>query len=83
MQVFAGDTVEMRDGRMVYVTDAADTQPDAWRTYSRSDYDRDGSFVVTSQMPAETIFVGHVEGNENATVVSDMSEVVHVHKVTK
>jgi hypothetical protein len=73
MQVQAGDIVRLRDGRIVSVTEASDTHPDAWRTYSKSAYDRDESLVVTSEVPAETILVGKdAQGN---TVVTDFSEV--------
>lgn len=64
MQVVAGDTVEMRDGRVVYVTDAASQNPRA--------------YVLTGEqeVPVETIFIGVTATGR--TVVSDMSEVVSV-----
>lgn len=76
MQVKSGDRVKLRDGRIVDVTDAADAHPDAWRTYDRHAYETRGEWVVTSEMPPETIFVGRTENG--GTVVSDMSEVVSI-----
>lgn len=77
MQARAGDRVKLRDGRVVSVTDAADAHPDAWRTYSRADWERDGTETITSTITPETIFVG-TEVPNGATVVSDMSEIVSV-----
>jgi len=89
MQVRNGDLVVLRDKRIVLVTDAADSHPDAWRTYDKYAYEARGEWVVNSEMPAETIFVGKQvffgEGNggtdamtTGGTVVSDMSEVVSI-----
>lgn len=76
MQVRTGDRVKMRDGRIVDVTDAADNHPDAWRTYDKYAYETKGQWIVTSEMPRETIFVG-IDTN-GGNVVSDMSEVVSI-----
>jgi hypothetical protein len=86
MQVKAGDLVRLRDGRTVYVTDAADPDPDAYRVYSIDAYTEDGSLVVKGELPVETIFVGQLydpkprgwSKGEPVTVVSDMSEVVSI-----
>jgi len=80
MQVRVGDRVRMRDGRVVDVTDAADQDADAWRTYSVKGIFNDGEWdaeeYISSESPAETIFVG-TDAN-GGTVVSDMSEVVSI-----
>lgn len=75
-----GDTVLLRDTRVVHVTDVADQDPDAYRTYSLAAYEKDGSFVVTSEQPVETIFSGtlSVYGRQGGTVVSDFSEIVEI-----
>ena len=89
MQVRVGDRVRMRDGRVVDVTDAADQDADAWRTYSVKGIFNDGEWdaeeYISSESPAETIFVGtevrYAEKGEakgGGTVVSDMSEVVSI-----
>lgn len=85
MQVKCGDMVKLRDGRIVSVEDAADQDPDAYRTYRES---ADGSLELVSELPVETIFVGRqVLSNKvgplavrtlGATVVSDMSEVISI-----
>jgi hypothetical protein len=77
MQAQTGDLVKLRDGRVVSVTDAADPHPDAWRTYSKADWDRDGTETITSTITPETIFVG-TDILSGAKVVSDMSEVVRI-----
>lgn len=82
-----GNVVHLRDGRWVWVSDSSDTDPDAWRTYDKSHYERTGEFKVTSENPPETILIGtrvfdaftsgaHFGG----TVVTDWSEVKHVVK---
>lgn len=78
MQVRNGDIVELRDGRIVVVTDAADPGEPVgeYQTISRTAWLEQGIEVVTSSMPAETIFVG--QGQNGGTVVSDMSEVVSI-----
>lgn len=78
MQVKCGDLVKMRDGRHVYVNDAADQDLDAYRYYDETYYERTGQFRIKSEMPVETIFVGYVKGDPNSVVVSDMSEVVSI-----
>ena len=90
MRVNKGDVVKLRDGRTVFVTDAADSDPDAYRWYSyRLGRDEEGNPIeqeyVAAEMPMESIFVGQlveaglvVNLDENATVVSDMSEVVSI-----
>jgi len=95
MQVKNGQTVKMRDGRIVIVTDAA--EPGPYETIDRAAYLEQGREVITSSMPGETIFVGSLatvgyEHNPNGgygkmvwaptnqTVVSDMSEVVSIFR---
>lgn len=86
MQVKVGDTVKMRDGRVVLVTDAADSHPDAWRTYSYQDWVESGVATITSEVRPETIFVGSLVDARTrgwskrgpVTVVSDMSEVAEI-----
>ena len=85
MIVRNGDVVQLRDGRLALVTDAADQGEQGT---VEAGYNKEAS------MPAETIFVGervdsiwwHSVGNARVTdvkttgkrVVSDMSEVVAV-----
>lgn len=88
MRVKKGDVAVLRDGRTVFVTDAADSDPEAYRWYSyRIGRDEEGNAFeqeyVADELAMESIFVGHPvnEGltiNEDLTVVSDMSEVVSV-----
>lgn len=89
MRVKSGDVVKLRDGRTVFVTDAADSDPDAYRWYSyRLGRDEDGNPIeeeyVADELPMESIFVGHpvdavgLTVNEEVSVVSDMSEVVSI-----
>ncbi len=87
MIVKAGQYATLRDGRVVFVTDVAEQDPDAYRYYNEADYDETGEFNVVSEMPVENIFVGvlfdgRIRGwSKDAsavTVVSDMSEVVSV-----
>lgn len=85
MLVRCGDTVKLRDGRIVEVTDAADNDPEAYRTYREGP---DGEPVLVSELPVETIFVGRqkltnkvgplVVKTYGPTVVSDMCEVVSI-----
>lgn len=75
MRVSNGDTVLMRDGRTVYVTDAADPgDPEGVYQWIGRNEERT-ALIVKDEMPAETIFVGECNGR---TVVSDMSEVVSI-----
>lgn len=76
MQVRVGDTVRMRDGRIVHVTDAADQDPDAYRVYDEHTYKTTGEWKVNAEMPMETIFMGNTPSG--GRVVSDMSEVVAI-----
>lgn len=46
---YEGDTVTLRDGRIVYVTDAADQVPEAY----------------PDNLPVETIFVGMTAGGRS------------------
>jgi hypothetical protein len=83
-----GDVAEMRDGRTILVTDAADQHPDAYRVYSYKVGRREDGTVfdeeyIVSEMPKETIFMGHPVGaglaaDTDVTIVSDMSEVVSI-----
>lgn len=83
MIVKSGQTVVLRDGRTVLVTDAADQDPDAYRWYGSNAQDE---VVVKAEMPVETIFVGILmdtrprgwNKEEPKFVVSDMSEVVSI-----
>lgn len=86
MQVFENQIVEMRDGRIVHVTNAADQSVDAYRVYDEYTYQTTGEWKVNAEMPAETIFMGDLltcskKGelwSTGRTVVSDMSEVVSI-----
>lgn len=85
MQVRCGDTVKLRDGRTIDVTDAADSNPESYRWYRES---ADGTPVIAAELPPETILVGteviHTSVGplsvrlRGGTVVSDMSEVVSI-----
>lgn len=72
-----GDRVLMRDKTIVTITDVADPgEPDGeYQTISRSEYDQ-GREVITSSIPAETIFVGKTDAGH--TYVSDLSEIVSI-----
>lgn len=73
--VSVGDTVSLRDGSYAVVTDVPDPGP--YETVDRQAWFVEGREVVTSSMPAETIFVGY-DQNTHKTVVSDMSEIVSI-----
>ena len=85
MIVKENDIVAMKDGRCIYVTDASDQDPDAYRWYD------EGGSIINAELPVETIFMGyqvHPEfltdpnfgepGYEPKIIVSDMSEVVSI-----
>jgi hypothetical protein len=88
-----GDVVQVRGERdLILVTDAADQDPDAYRTYSFIlGRDETGQVFeqefVSSEMPVETIFMGNPCSRVGAedyyplsdrVVVTDMSEVISV-----
>ena len=83
-----GDVCRLRDGRVVFVTDASDTSPDAYRVYNfRVGRNATGQAwaeeYVISEMPAETILVGNPVSagmvvDENVSIITDWSEVVEV-----
>ena len=75
MDIKRGDIVTLRDGRVVYVTDAADQDPDAWRLYDWPYYQRTGKFRIVHEDKPETILIGTLRSN-GRTVVTDFSEVV-------
>lgn len=85
MIVKENDIVAMRDGRCIYVTQASDQDPDAYRWYD------EGGSIINAELPVETIFMGyqvHPEllmdpnlgepGYEPKIIVSDMSEVLSI-----
>lgn len=83
MLVKSGEIATLRDGRKVFVTDAADQDPDAYRLYDKDHYENTGEFKINAEMPVETIFVGvlwddrpYGWSKDSTVVVSDMSEVV-------
>jgi hypothetical protein len=81
MQVRAGQIVATRDGRRIYVTDAADAGEDG--QYHWWGHDKDGNDIIRASMPAETIFVGYPLDpktfvGSGSSIVSDMSEVAWI-----
>lgn len=77
--VSVGDTVLLRDRSSAVITDLADPgEPEGeYQTIDRTAFVERGVEVVTSSIPAETIFVGY-DKNTGAVVVSDLSEIVSV-----
>lgn len=60
MSFAAEEIVQLRDGRQVFVTDLASSDPDDYKVYSIDAYEQDGSFVVKDELPVESIFVGRL-----------------------